>query len=63
MTWNTALTEGSNVDDVLNYIKDFLKEDNTIAVLQQIPYKDPKKRWAESASLICTQNSGHIDYR
>ena len=50
MTWNTALTEGSNVDDVLNYIKDFLKEDNTIAVLQQIPYKDPKKRWAESAS-------------
>ena len=50
MTWNTALTEGSNVDDVLNHIKDFLKEDNTIAVLQQIPYKDPHKGWVESDS-------------
>ena len=50
MTWNTALTEGSNVDDVLNHIKDFLKEDNTIAVLQQIPYKDPDKGWVESDS-------------
>lgn len=50
MTWNTALTEGSNVADVLKYIKTFLDEDNTIAVLQQIPYKDPDADWAESAS-------------
>ena len=51
--WNTALTEGSNVKkvrNVLNHIKDFLDEDNTIAVLQQIPFKDPHKGWAESAS-------------
>ena len=50
MTWNTALTEGSNVADVLNYIKTFLDEENTIVVLQQIPYKDPDAGWAESAS-------------
>ena len=42
MTWNTALTEGSDATAVINYVKEFLdKEDDTIAVLQQIPYKIP----------------------
>ena len=42
MTWNTALTEGSDATAVINYVKEFLdKEDDTIAVLQQIPYKLP----------------------
>ena len=50
MTWNTALTEGSNAKAVLNHIKTFLDEANTIAVLQQIPYKDPHKGWVESDS-------------
>lgn len=50
LTWNTGLSEGSNAADVLDYIKSFLKEDNTIAVLQQIPYKDPDLDWIESSS-------------
>lgn len=42
MTWNTALTEGSDATAVINYVKEFLdKEDDAIAVLQQIPYKIP----------------------
>ncbi len=40
MTWNTALTEGSNSQDVIKYIKSFVDENNTLAVLQQVPYKD-----------------------
>ena len=43
MTWNTALTEGSDATAVINYVKDFLDKDNTIAVLQQIPYRIPDK--------------------
>ena len=45
MTWNTALTEVSDAaakakaKAVFKYVTDFLKDDNTIAVLQQIPYK------------------------
>ena len=39
MTWTTALTEGSNSQGVINYVKNFVDENNTLAVLQQIPYK------------------------
>ena len=43
MTWNTALTEVSDAEAkekaVFKYVTDFLEDDNTIAVLQQIPYK------------------------
>lgn len=46
LCWNTALTEGvSNVGDIINYIKGFLNKENTIAVLQQIPFKDPNNNW------------------
>lgn len=51
MTWNTALTEGSDATAVINYVKEFLdKEDDTIAVLQQIPYKIPDKdeKWKKA---------------
>ena len=42
MTWNTGLTEGSDPKKALAYIKGFLDEqDNTIAVLEQIPYRLP----------------------
>ena len=31
MTWNTALTEGSDATAVINYVKEFLdKEDDTM---------------------------------
>ena len=51
MTWNTALSEGSDATAVINYVKEFLdKEDDTIAVLQQIPYKIPDKdeKWEKA---------------
>ena len=50
MTWNTALTEGSNPKDVIEYVKSFLNQDNSIAVLQQIPYKDPDNNWEISST-------------
>ena len=46
MTWNTALTEGSDPQGVIKYIKSFVDENNTLAVLQQIPYKDAKNDFA-----------------
>lgn len=45
MTWNTALSEGSNAQAVINYVKPFIDQDNAVAVLQQIPYKDPDNNW------------------
>lgn len=44
MTWNTALTEGSDATAVFNYVKEFLDKGDAIAVLQQIPYKIPNKK-------------------
>lgn len=41
MTWNTALTEGSNAKGVIEYVKEYLDKKDSIAVLQQIPYKIP----------------------
>lgn len=45
MTWNTGLTEGSDAQAVINYVKPFIDQDNAVAVLQQIPYKDPHNNW------------------
>lgn len=48
MTWNTALTDPnkrSNAHDVMTFVSDYLKKENTIAVLQEIPYKNPEDRW------------------
>lgn len=48
LNWNTALTEDEkNLVDILEYVKCFLNKSNSIAVLQQIPRKDPKKNWSE----------------
>ena len=46
MTWNTALTEDdTNLAPIIKFIKEFLDKPNTIAVLQQIPLKDPNMNW------------------
>lgn len=48
LNWNTGLTEGTgNILDVINYVNEFLEKENTIAVLQQIPFKikDCKNNW------------------
>ncbi len=48
MSWNTALTESStSCLEVFRYIKAFLDRPNTIAVLQQLPLKDPKNGWKQ----------------
>ena len=47
------MTEGvSNVGDIINYIKGFLNKENTIAVLQQIPFKDPNNNWEHHDIII-----------
>jgi len=48
LTWNTGLTEKSeNLNEILNFIKEYLDNENSVAVLQQIPYKNPEKHWEE----------------
>lgn len=53
LCWNTALSEKNyekNKDGIFNYINAFLEDnDNSIIILQQIPYKDSKNRWNISA--------------
>ena len=45
LTWNTGLTEKSeNLNEILNFIKEYLDNENSVAVLQQIPYKNPEKQ-------------------
>lgn len=40
LDWNTGLTENAtNLIDIMQFVKMFLDGENTIAVLQQIPYK------------------------
>ena len=51
LNWNTGLTENqSNLLEILQFVKKFVDEENTIAVLQQIPYKikDADGRWVYS---------------
>ena len=53
LDWNTGLTENStNLLDILQFVKTFLDGENTIAVLQQIPYKlkDIDGKWIYSDS-------------
>ena len=53
LNWNTGLTENqSNLLEILQFVKKFVDEENTIAVLQQIPYKikDADGRWVYSNS-------------
>ena len=53
LNWNTGLTENqSNLLEILQCVKKFVDEENTIAVLQQIPYKikDADGRWVYSNS-------------
>ena len=46
LNWNTGLTEDDQfLEEILQYIKGFLDQDNSIAVLQQIPYKDYENKW------------------
>lgn len=46
LNWNTGLTEDDQfLEEILQYIKGFLDQDNAIAVLQQIPYKDYENKW------------------
>lgn len=46
MDWNTALTENNtNYIESFKYIKEFLDRPNSIAILQQIPLKDPDNKW------------------
>lgn len=40
MSWNTALTEKfEHCENITKYIKEFLNKENSVAVLQQIPFK------------------------
>ena len=53
LNWNTGLTEDTtNLLDILQFIKTFLDGENTIAVLQQIPFKMKNEdgRWIYSDS-------------
>ena len=53
LDWNTGLTENAtNILNILQFVKTFLDRENTIAVLQQIPYKikDVDGRWIYSDS-------------
>lgn len=46
MSWNTALTEdNTNSEVIIKYIKESLNKPNSIAVLQQVPLKDPDMGW------------------
>ena len=46
LNWNTGLTEDDQfLEEILQYIKGFLDQNNAIAVLQQIPYKDYENKW------------------
>lgn len=41
LNWNTALTEDNRyLDEIVEYIREYLNTENAIAILQQIPYKD-----------------------
>lgn len=53
LNWNTGLTEDTtNLLDILQFIKTFLDGENTIAVLQQIPFKMKNEdgKWIDSDS-------------
>lgn len=53
LNWNTALTEKvTNISDILQFVKNFLDGENTIAVLQQIPckVKAANAKWTYSES-------------
>lgn len=45
MTWNTGITESKekHLENIIKYIKDYLEKDNSIAFLQQFPFKIYKK--------------------
>ena len=64
LNWNTGLTEDTtNLLDILQFIKTFLDRENTIAVLQQIPFKMKNEdgRWIYSDSyneFVTTFSSG-----
>ena len=64
LNWNTGLTEDTtNLLDILQFIKTFLDRENTIAVLQQIPFKRKNEdgRWIYSDSyneFVTTFSSG-----
>lgn len=48
LNWNTGLTENtSSYLEIFEYVKSFLKDEFSIAVLQQIPYKTktPEGKW------------------
>ena len=51
MTWNTGITENlNNVEkcrQILNFIVEFLKKENSLVFLQQIVFKDPNNNWEE----------------
>ena len=46
LNWNTALTEDNRyLDEIVEYIREYLNTENAIAILQQIPYKDHSNNW------------------
>lgn len=59
MSWNTALTERiQGCENVISYIKKFLEKKNSIAVLQQIPYKDKKEQdWVFNSTYISMRDT------
>lgn len=56
LDWNTGLSESDKYyPEIFQYIKKFLDEENTIAVLQQIPYKTFGK-WGDSPLYLKFKN-------
>ena len=57
LNWNTGLTEDTtNLLDILQFIKTFLDRENTIAVLQQIPFKMKNERIYIYADRTCDKS-------